>query len=56
MAESKPTTVDVRVCTCKHEFQDKHYKGLRLHNRSPSTSSPKSGAPRWRCTVCGSLK
>lgn len=42
----------LKPCTCQHEYQDRRYgRGLRVHN---ATKGPaRSGAPGWRCTVCG---
>ena len=36
----------IAPCLCKHDFQDKQYKGQRLHNICAK------GTKR-RCTVCG---
>lgn len=39
----------IRVCKCKHSFQDKEYgRQQRVHN-------PVRGGG-WRCTVCGDEK
>lgn len=39
---------EVKVCTCKHEAQDKIYgKQQRLHN---------PGQKGYKCTVCGHTK
>lgn len=44
-------TTKITQCTCKHDFQDKHYgKGLRVHNLA--TGKVKG----WRCTVCSNIK
>ncbi len=35
-------------CTCKHDFQDRHYgTQMRAHNYSDKG---------WLCTVCGNVK
>jgi hypothetical protein len=40
----------LRVCTCRHEFQDRRYgEHTRLHVWSPKPA-PKGS---WRCTVSG---
>lgn len=39
---------DVRVCKCKHDFQDRTYgEGKRLHNLTATGAN---------CTVCGDKK
>lgn len=42
----------VRICTCKHEYQDKKYgPGKRVHNVAAGKSSHSC-----KCTVCSSTK
>ncbi len=44
-------TTKVMKCTCKHEYQDKHYgKDLRVHNMAIGK------VKGWRCTVCATVK
>lgn len=41
-------TTTIKVCTCKHEFQDKRYgKSKRLHNNMNKSLG------KARCIVCG---
>ena len=48
MSESK-----ILKCTCKHEYQDKHYgEKMRVHNEITN----KTNVHNWRCTVCGKEK
>lgn len=43
----------IKVCTCKHEFQDKKYGfRKRVHNQCKKEGKIKG----WRCTVCGNIK
>ena len=38
----------IRVCTCKHSWQDETYgPGMRVHNKC---------SKGWRCTVCSNVK
>lgn len=42
----------IKICTCKHIFQDKRYGvGKRVHNVAAGKSSHDS-----RCSVCGTTK
>jgi len=44
---NKPS--EVKVCTCKHDSQDKiHGPQKRVHNPN--------GKGDYKCTVCGSIK
>lgn len=48
MAETKKM-----FCSCEHKFQDeKNGDHIRVFNIAKSAS----GAPKWRCTVCGNTK
>ena len=43
----------IHKCTCKHEFQDKHYgKGMRVFNILPTENNQ----VKIRCTVCKNEK
>lgn len=51
MGESKGSvkSTEIKLCSCKHEFQDKQYgEKKRLHNPT--------GKGEYKCTVCGSVK
>jgi hypothetical protein len=42
--------MEVRACTCKHEFQDRQYgKGTRAHTVNTKNK-------KVTCTVCGAQK
>lgn len=40
----------ISKCTCKNEWQDKEYKGLRVMN--PTSHKPNPDHRTYRCTVC----
>ena len=40
-------------CSCKHEFQDKHYKGRRLANLMDKSVKSGNNTVDVKCTVCG---
>lgn len=43
----------IKVCNCKHEFQDKKYgKGKRVFN----SGAGKGSDSKYKCTVCGKEK
>ena len=44
----------VKLCTCKHDFQDRAYgRGRRVHNATSGVGGKKIV---HRCTVCGDEK
>ena len=40
-------------CSCKHEFQDKEYKGRRVANLMDKSVKGGSNMVDVKCTVCG---
>ena len=45
----------VKKCSCNYEYQDKRYgQGMRVH--TPCKPATPNGPPRWRCTVCGTMR
>lgn len=45
---------NILPCSCKSEYQDKHYgRQMRLHNEAKKKPSNSGG---WTCTVCGNTK
>lgn len=45
----------IQLCSCKHEGQDNlHGKGNRVKNSLANAG--KDSGPKYRCTVCGTVK
>jgi len=43
----------IKICTCKHDYQDKKYgKRRRVFN----ALAKKGSVQQYRCTICGTVK